>query len=96
MSDSSHRRVRVLFSREQAGGYSAAVPALPGCVSQGETLDEARANIREAAEGWLEPAADWPAPEPLDGAAEAEALREVLECFVPSAVGEPIVEEMDL
>ena len=30
------------------------VPALPGCHSQGETLDEALANIREAADLWLE------------------------------------------
>jgi len=37
----------------EAGGYSAEVPALPGCCTQGETLDEVRANLREAAEGWL-------------------------------------------
>jgi len=29
------------------------VPALPGCVSQGETVDDVRANVREAIEGWL-------------------------------------------
>lgn len=37
----------------RAGGYSASIPALPGCHTQGETLDEVRANLREAAEGWL-------------------------------------------
>ena len=31
----------------------AEAPALPGCVSQGETMDEVRTNIREAIEGWL-------------------------------------------
>jgi predicted RNase H-like HicB family nuclease len=36
-----------------AGGYSASIPALPGCHTQGETIDEVRANLREAAEGWL-------------------------------------------
>jgi len=36
-----------------AGGYSASIPALPGCHTQGETLDEVCANLREAAEGWL-------------------------------------------
>jgi predicted RNase H-like HicB family nuclease len=41
-----------------AGGYSAAIPALPGCHTQGETLDEVRANLREAAEGWLAVAHD--------------------------------------
>lgn len=38
---------------EPSGGYSASIPALPGCHTQGETLDEVRANLREAAEGWL-------------------------------------------
>jgi predicted RNase H-like HicB family nuclease len=37
----------------QVGGYSAEVPALPGCYTQGETLDEVQANLREAIEGWL-------------------------------------------
>lgn len=41
-----------------AGGYSAFIPALPGCHTQGETLDEVRANLREAAEGWLAVAHD--------------------------------------
>jgi predicted RNase H-like HicB family nuclease len=41
-----------------AGGYSASIPALPGCHTQGETLDEVRANLREAAEGWLAVAHD--------------------------------------
>ena len=36
-----------------AGGYSASIPALPGCHTQEETLDEVRSNLREAAEGWL-------------------------------------------
>ena len=40
------------------GGYSASIPALPGCHTQGETLDEVRANLREAADGWLAVAHD--------------------------------------
>ena len=35
-------------------GYWAEIPAMPGCVSEGDTLEEMKANIREAAEGWLE------------------------------------------
>jgi predicted RNase H-like HicB family nuclease len=35
------------------GGYSASIPALPGCHTQGETIEEVRANLREAAAGWL-------------------------------------------
>jgi predicted RNase H-like HicB family nuclease len=43
----------VVRPEPDAGGYSASIPALPGCHTQGETLDEVRANLREAAEGWL-------------------------------------------
>ena len=39
---------------EEAGGYVITCPALPGCYSQGETVDEAMANIREAIELCLE------------------------------------------
>ena len=42
----------ILYSAEE-GGYWAKVPALPGCYSQGETLDEALANIKEAIESHL-------------------------------------------
>jgi predicted RNase H-like HicB family nuclease len=45
--------LRALIHSAEDGGYWAEVPALPGCVSQGETIDELRANIREAIEGWL-------------------------------------------
>lgn len=51
-------KLKVLIRPEAVGGYSASVPALPGCHSQGETLEEALANIREAAELWLEVAAE--------------------------------------
>ena len=37
----------------EAGGFSAEVPSLPGCYTEGETLDEVRDNLREAIEGWL-------------------------------------------
>lgn len=47
-------RLKVLLRPEHVGGYSASVPALPGCYSEGETREEALANIREAAELWLE------------------------------------------
>jgi len=38
----------------ETGWYVASCPLLPGCVSQWKTREEAIANIREAAEGWLE------------------------------------------
>ncbi len=43
----------IVYPEPDAGGYSASIPALPGCHTQGETLDEVRTNLREAAEGWL-------------------------------------------
>ena len=48
----------IIRPEPDAGGYSASIPALPGCHTQGETLDEVRANLREAAEGWLAVAHD--------------------------------------
>ena len=38
----------VVLQPEADGGYSIVCPAIPGCVSQGDTLDEALANVREA------------------------------------------------
>lgn len=46
-------RLHVAIERDETGYYVAEVPALPGCVSQGKTLTEAKANIREAIVGWL-------------------------------------------
>jgi len=43
----------IVRQEPDAGSYSASIPALPGCHTQGETLDEVRSNLREAAEGWL-------------------------------------------
>jgi antitoxin HicB len=47
-------KLKVLIQPEAAGGFSANVPAMPGCHSQGDTFDEALANIREAADLWME------------------------------------------
>jgi predicted RNase H-like HicB family nuclease len=47
-------KLAIVIHDAEEGGYWAEIPALPGCVSQGETADELIANIREAAAGWLE------------------------------------------
>ena len=44
----------VILEREQDGGFHAFCPALKGCHSQGDSLDEAVANIREAIEAYLQ------------------------------------------
>ncbi len=51
-------KMKILVHPAEEGGFWAEAPALPGCVSEGETLEETLANIREAAEGWLEVAAE--------------------------------------
>lgn len=55
--------LRVVLEPGEDGYLVASVPALPGCLSQGKTRDEAIANIREAIVGWLE-SQDDVAPEP--------------------------------
>ena len=65
--------LKVLIHKAEEGGYWAEVPALPGCVSQGETMDEVGTNVREAIEGWL--LAE-------EGAAQAGAADRVLEVTV--------------
>jgi predicted RNase H-like HicB family nuclease len=46
----------ILYPDREDGGWVAEVPSLPGCVSQGETKEEALTNIREAIEAWIEAA----------------------------------------
>ena len=47
-------RYTVILQKEEDGGYVATVPVLPGCVSQGDTREEALKNIEEATEVYLE------------------------------------------
>jgi|TARA_B100002003_G_scaffold54652_1_gene50138 predicted RNase H-like HicB family nuclease len=47
-------KLHVVVEQDESGYYVAEVPALPGCLFQGKTHDEAIANIKEAIEGWLE------------------------------------------
>ncbi len=47
-------KLRVIVEKDEAGYYVAEVPALPGCLSQGKTAEEAIFNVKEAIEGWLE------------------------------------------
>ena len=43
---------------EKDGGYTAYVPSLPGCISEGDSINEAMANIREAIDLYLAPVDD--------------------------------------
>ena len=42
--------LNIVLEPSEEGGYTATVPALPGCISEGDTIEEAMANIREAIE----------------------------------------------
>lgn len=65
-------KLKVHIHSAAEGGFWAEVPSLPGCVSEGETREETLANIREAAEGWLEVAAERAAASPATEVAEIE------------------------
>lgn len=45
---------KVIFEPQEEGGYTVTVPALPGCISEGDSYDEALTNIREAIALYLE------------------------------------------
>ena len=51
-------RFKVVLEPSEEGGYTVYVPSLPGCISEGETIEEALANIEEAIKLYLEPVDD--------------------------------------
>ncbi len=57
----------LLTPDKEDGGYVADCPAIPGCISEGETVEEALTNIKEAIEGCLESLAARQEPMPSDG-----------------------------
>lgn len=61
-------KYRVIIEQDEDGMYVAECPALPGCLSQGRTREEVRANIRDAIIGYLESlrAHNEPVPPPIE------------------------------
>jgi predicted RNase H-like HicB family nuclease len=51
-------KLKIVLEPSEEGGYTATVPVLPGCISEGDTREEAIANIREAIDLYLEPVED--------------------------------------
>jgi predicted RNase H-like HicB family nuclease len=45
--------LKAIIHEAEEGGYWAEVPALPGCVTQGDTIEDVTLNLREAIAGWL-------------------------------------------
>ena len=47
------RKIKIVIHDAEEGGFWAEIPALPGCATQGKTMDERMRNLREAIEGCL-------------------------------------------
>ena len=51
-------KIKAIVHQAEEGGYWAEVPALPGCITEGDTMEELENNLKDAIEGWLEVAND--------------------------------------
>ena len=51
-------KLKIILEPSEEDGYTVFVPALPGCISEGDTKEEALKNIRQAIELYLEPVED--------------------------------------
>ena len=51
-------KLKIVLEPSEEGGYTVYVPGLPGCISEGNTKEEALKNIKEAIELYLEPVED--------------------------------------
>ncbi len=51
-------KLKIILEKSDEGGFTAYVPSLPGCISEGDTEEEAIKNIQEAVELYLEPTDD--------------------------------------
>lgn len=49
-----YMKIRAIIHPAEEGGYWAEVPAFPGCITEGDTMEEVVANLKDAIEGWLD------------------------------------------
>lgn len=59
-------KIKAIIHSAEEGGYWAEVPALPGCITEGDTMEEAIANLEDAISGWLDVANPRNVVEPTD------------------------------
>jgi len=63
----------ILIEKNEEGSYTVTVPSLPGCITQGDTWDDAIANAREAIAGYIEALRALGKPIPLEVPVEVAA-----------------------
>jgi predicted RNase H-like HicB family nuclease len=51
-------KIKIILEPSEEGGYTVVVPSLPGCISEGNSKEEAIQNIKEAVELYIEPVED--------------------------------------
>ncbi len=79
--ENSEYRYTAVFEPAEEGGYVVTVPALPGLVTEGDTIEEAREMVRDAIRGYLESLQKHGEPIPLE---PAEPLTERILVSLPS------------
>jgi predicted RNase H-like HicB family nuclease len=57
-------KLKAVIHPAEEGGYWAEVPVLPGCITEGDTMEELIANLKDAIAGWLEVANNRQSSEP--------------------------------
>jgi predicted RNase H-like HicB family nuclease len=62
--------IKAIIHPAAEGSYWAEVPALPGCITEGDSMEEVMANLKDAIEGWLEVANSRSVIEPIDRVVE--------------------------
>jgi predicted RNase H-like HicB family nuclease len=75
----------VLFEPAEEGGFVVTCPALPGLVTEGDTLEESRRMARDAIRAYLESLRKEGLPIPGDKRIELEPVKEQIRVFLPAA-----------
>ncbi|GBF80977.1 type II toxin-antitoxin system HicB family antitoxin [Aphanothece sacrum] len=60
-------KIKAIIHPAEEGGYWAEVPAFPGCITEGDTMEEVTKNLQDAIQGWLEVAGE---SQPTDSTAQ--------------------------
>jgi antitoxin HicB len=79
----TEHRYTVLFEPAEEGGFVATCPALPGLVTEGDTLEETREMVKDAIRAYLESLAIDGLPAPKDIKLSQEPVKEEIEVAVP-------------